>query len=75
MDTKTMSKKRKYDNSARQAENIAGECVMCPELLKKSEPPRQQKTRVYAKSGNVRYCICANCGNTWKKVVLIESKG
>jgi hypothetical protein len=68
-------KKRAYDNTARQAINIAGQCVMCVELLKKAEPQREQATHVYAKAGNVRYCICDNCGHTWKRVILIEVKG
>lgn len=65
-------KARKYDNTARQATNIAGECVMCIELLKISG--RQSSTRVYGKKGTTRYCICDNCHHTWKRVVVIESK-
>ena len=68
MDTKTMSRKKKraYDNTVRAISSIAGECVMCRQFLKAAKPPREQKTRVYAKRGNVRYCVCDNCGNTWK---------
>lgn len=67
-------KKRQYDNTARQAENIAGQCGICIELIKKTDPPREQRTRVYAKTGTTRYCICDNCGNTWKRVIMIETK-
>ena len=76
MGAATMSKKpkRSYDNTARQQENIAGDCNCCKELLAKAVPPRQQKTKVYAKHGTTRYCVCINCGHTWKKVVLIEHK-
>lgn len=73
--SKKQKPKRAYDNTVRQAENIAGKCVMCVELLPKAQPPREQKTHVYAKTGNVRYCVCDNCGHTWKKVILIELKG
>lgn len=70
-----MSKKaRKYDNTARQQENMAGECTACKALLPLANPPRQQNTRVYATRGNVRYCVCVNCSHTWKKVIIIESK-
>ena len=69
-----MSKKsRKYDNTARQQENMAGPCVMCPELLKIGG--REQKTKVYATRGNLRYCVCLNCSHTWKRVIVIETKG
>lgn len=61
-------KKRNYDNSQRQEDNIAGACNMCPNLIARAKPARQQRTRVYAKRGEVRYCICDNCGNTWKRI-------
>jgi hypothetical protein len=77
MSAKTMSKKpkpkRDYDNTQRQANNVAGPCVMCPALLKVATPPREQKTRVYSERGEVRYCICDNCGHTWKKVPKKDS--
>lgn len=75
MDTATMSKKhkkRQYDNATRQEYNLAGACLCCPQLLVKAN--REQKTRVYATRGTIRYCICDNCGNTWKRVILIETK-
>lgn len=61
------AEKREYDNSVRQARNVAGPCNACQALLPLAKPPREQKTRVYAKKGAVRYCICDNCGNTWKR--------
>lgn len=59
--------KRTYDNTARQLSSLAGECGACRELLGYCEPKRLQKTRVYAKRGGIRYCVCDNCGATWKK--------
>lgn len=26
-----------------------------------------KKRRVYSKSGNARYCVCDDCGKTWKQ--------
>lgn len=68
-----MKKKRKYDNTARQANTMAGpcpdECGACKAILPLCDPPRLQKTRVYAKRGAIRYCVCDNCGATWKRTV------
>jgi hypothetical protein len=57
---------RAYDATQRQENNIAGPCTACAALLPQARPPRQQKTRVYAKKGAIRYCECLNCRNTWK---------
>ncbi len=67
-------KKREYDNSQRQESPIAGPCVMCKGLLPLANPPREQKTRVYAVKGRIRYCRCDNCGHTWKAPVIVEIK-
>lgn len=66
--------KREYDASQRQESSIAGPCVMCIGHLAEwnvANPDNQrgQRTRVYAKRGNVRFCRCDNCGNTWKKPI------
>lgn len=76
MSALTMSKKQKrtYNNAVRQQENLAGECNVCKALLAKAKPARQQNTRVYATRGQIRYCCCGNCGTTWKKVIVLESK-
>lgn len=70
-----MSKKRKYDNTVRQELNLAGPCSACKALLVKCEPPRVQKTRVYAVRDRMRYCRCDNCGNTWKVIIEIKTTG
>ena len=61
------AEKREYDASQRQESSIAGPCNCCRALLPLANPPREQKTRGYAKKGEVRYCVCLNCGATWKK--------
>ena len=38
-----------------------------------ANPPREQKTRVYAIKGPIRYCRCDNCGHTWKKIMEVKS--
>lgn len=66
--TKKPSEPRTYDNSRRQASAIAGPCQCCKAHLANLKPPREQKTRVYARRGPVAYCVCDNCGATWKAV-------
>lgn len=60
---------RKYDNTLRQELNIAGPCQGCKARLAQCDPPRPQKTRIYAMRNGVRYCRCDNCGNTWKRSI------
>jgi hypothetical protein len=74
MGAETMTRKerkaarREYDNSRRQANNIAGPCNACPAWLKTAN--REQKTREYARKGRVAYCRCDNCGHTWKQLIV-----
>jgi hypothetical protein len=65
--------KRQYDNSQRQESAIAGPCTACQALLPLANPPRQQRTAVYSIKGQIRYCRCDNCGNTWKRIVEVKS--
>jgi hypothetical protein len=34
----------------------------CPKV------PRHQRTRVYKTLGRTRYCVCDDCGHTWKQM-------
>lgn len=57
---------RAYTSEVR---NLAPPCTSCKALLEKSDPPRQQSTRVYCTRGRIQYVICNNCGATWKAIV------
>ncbi len=66
-------RKRKYDNTRREANSIAGPCTACKALLPLAKPPREQSTREYARKGRIAYCRCDNCGHTWKKPIPFEA--
>lgn len=47
---------------------VARDCSMC-KALRDSDPATEglSYSRMYAKVGNLRYCKCGYCGNTWKQ--------
>lgn len=47
---------------------VARDCTTC-KALRDSDPATAglNYSRVYATAGNVRYCKCGYCGNTWKQ--------
>ena len=47
---------------ARSRTFIAKPCTLCTALRE----PDTNFTRVYASRGNIRYCRCSYCNNTWK---------
>lgn len=47
---------------ARSRTFVAKPCSVCQALRE----PDTNFTRVYASRGNIRYCRCSYCGNTWK---------
>lgn len=56
---------------ARSRTFTAKPCTLCANLREKDS----NFTRVFATRGNVRYCRCHYCGNTWKDSDSVPHSG
>ena len=43
------------------------DCSLCTENRKRSGMEGKSFTQVYGQAGNLRYCRCKFCGNSWKE--------
>jgi hypothetical protein len=55
-----------YDVAPHKPKMKPGPCVRVP---------THTNTKIYKTAGRVRYCICHDCGETWRQIEKVESNG